>query len=55
MHHFQETDWAVPPQPPLTIDEDGVLRDPQRLGVLMVLASWALSIAALVAMVQLMS
>jgi hypothetical protein len=53
MHRFHETDWAVPPQPLVAVDEDGVPRDLQRLGMLAVLASSALSIAALVAMVRL--
>ena len=53
MYRFHETDWAVPPQPPVAVDEDGVPRDLQRLGMLAVLASSAVSITTIIAMVRL--
>jgi hypothetical protein len=53
MYHFQETDWAVPPQTPVAVDEDGVPRDLGWLGALMALASAAVSITMIVAMVRL--
>jgi hypothetical protein len=52
MHRFHETYWAVPPQPPVAVDENGI-PDRRWLGVLAVLASSAVSIPAMVAMVRL--
>ena len=52
MYRFQEIDRAVPPQPPVAVDEDGI-PDRRWLGVLAVLASSAVSITAMVAMVRL--
>jgi hypothetical protein len=53
MPRFHETDWAAPPRPPVAGNEDGVPRDRRRLRVLAVLASSAVSIAVIVAMVRL--
>ena len=52
MHRFREIDWAVPPQPPVAVDEDGI-PDRQWLSVLACLVSSALSVAALITMVRL--
>jgi hypothetical protein len=53
MYRFHEPDRAVPPQPLVAVDEDGVPRALQRLGVLAVLASSALSITTIVVMIRL--
>jgi hypothetical protein len=52
MYHFQEIDRAVPPQPPVAVDEDAI-PDRRWLGVLAVLASSAVSITTIVAMIRL--
>ena len=52
MYRFQEIDRAVPLKPPAAVDEDGI-PDRRWLGVLAVLASSAVSITAIVAMVRL--
>jgi hypothetical protein len=49
MHRFRETDWALP----LAVNENGVPRDRRRLRVLVCLASAAVSIVAIAAMVRL--
>jgi hypothetical protein len=52
MYRLQEIDWTVPLQPPAAVDEDAI-PDRRWLGVLAVLASSAISITTIVAMVRL--